>query len=66
MQFGMDQDLPGDFSGLEFNLENVRFYVPPRSFVPSVSLRYLNWWKAFKSKLCKCDQRVPKVNIFEE
>ena len=45
MQFGMDQDLPGDFSGSEFN----RIYVPPRSSVPSVSLRYWNWWKKFKS-----------------
>ena len=24
MQFGMDQDLPSEFSSLEFNLENFR------------------------------------------
>ena len=61
MQFGMDQDLPGDFSGLEFNLENVRFYVPPRSFVPSVSLRYLNWWKTFKSNCADVIKEYPKL-----
>ena len=61
MQFGMDQDLPGDFSGLEFNLENVRFYVPARSFVPSVSLRYLKWWKAFKSNCADVIKEYPKL-----
>ena len=57
----MDQDLPGDFSSLEFILENVRFYVPPRSFVPSVSLRYLNWWKAFKSNCVDVIKEYPKL-----
>ena len=57
----MDQDLPGDFSSLEFILENVRFYVPPRSFVPSVSLRYLNWWKKFKSNCADVIKEYPKL-----
>ncbi|KAL7217009.1 hypothetical protein ACSBR1_028851 [Camellia fascicularis] len=45
MQFGMDQDLPADPCGLNFIGEHVGFFVPPRSFQPGVSERYIKWWK---------------------
>lgn len=45
MQFGMDQDIPSDVSSLNFTSENVRFFVPPKSFEPGVSGRYMKWWK---------------------
>ncbi|KAA8526964.1 hypothetical protein F0562_008807 [Nyssa sinensis] len=45
MQFGMDQDLAGDNSGFNLISENTKFFVPPRSFEPGVSLRYFSWWK---------------------
>lgn len=40
MQFGMDQDLPGDFAN--FNISN--YFVPSRFCQPGVSMRYSNWW----------------------
>ena len=45
MQFGMDQHLPGEFSDDNFAEENVHFFIPPRSFEPSVSAAYFTWWK---------------------
>ncbi|XP_057464465.1 protein MAINTENANCE OF MERISTEMS-like [Actinidia eriantha] len=46
-QFGMDQDLPGDCSGLiNTGLKrSLSFFVPSREFKPGVSVRYLKWWE---------------------
>ncbi|KAM5585683.1 hypothetical protein ABKV19_004872 [Rosa sericea] len=54
MQFGIDQDLPGDpaaCSGLDCNLDttDVRFFLPGRFFEPSVTARYSYWWGIYKS-----------------
>ncbi|XP_020417886.1 uncharacterized protein LOC18780617 [Prunus persica] len=49
MQFGMDQDLPGEFSKL--------------SFEPSVSARYLHWWKISKSARADTIKKHVKVAI---
>ena len=38
MQFGMDQDLPGKFSCVEFERENLCFYVLSRCFVEVLEL----------------------------
>lgn len=45
MQLRMDQHLPGEFSDDNFAEENVHFFIPPRSFEPSVSAAYFTWWK---------------------
>ncbi|KAE8650708.1 hypothetical protein Csa_010426 [Cucumis sativus] len=58
MQFGIDQDLPGEFSGLVFGPKDVCFFVPPRSFEPGVSLKYSNWWK--NSEFI-CGGKLPSV-----
>lgn len=34
MQFGLDQDLPGDSADCDFGSENVAFFIPPRSLQP--------------------------------
>ncbi|PKI67683.1 hypothetical protein CRG98_011896 [Punica granatum] len=41
MQFGLDQDLPGDSVSSGFGSENVVFFIPPRSLQPGVSSRCL-------------------------
>ncbi|KAL7591283.1 hypothetical protein Lser_V15G35332 [Lactuca serriola] len=49
MQFGFDQDIPGDLSS--YNLSKfVRLFVPSRSFLGGVSLRYYDWWKNLDRK----------------
>ncbi|XP_038899616.1 LOW QUALITY PROTEIN: uncharacterized protein LOC120086874 [Benincasa hispida] len=58
MQFGIDQDLPGEFSGLVFGPKDVCFFVPPRSFEPGISLKYFNWWK--NSEFI-CGGKLPNV-----
>lgn len=58
MQFGIDQDLPGEFSGLVFGPKDVCFFVPPRFFKPSVSLKYSNWWK---NSEFSCGGKLPSV-----
>ncbi|CAB4308204.1 unnamed protein product [Prunus armeniaca] len=64
MQFGMDQDLPGEFSKLYFAPgTDVGFFVPPRSFEPSVSARYLHWWKISKSARADTIEKHVKVAI---
>lgn len=46
MQFGMDQDIPGEFACLDQLISgNVKFFVSARSFQPAVSERYFKWWK---------------------
>ncbi|KAM7278282.1 hypothetical protein ACFE04_005416 [Oxalis oulophora] len=47
MQFGMDQDLPGDFpTGCPTgSRKNLRFFIPSMHFEAGVSLEYFNWWK---------------------
>ncbi|KAK6946878.1 Aminotransferase-like, plant mobile domain [Dillenia turbinata] len=45
MQFGLDQDLPGDVSDVHFDTGNGKIFIPARSFEPGVSTRYFNWWK---------------------
>ncbi|KAH0986909.1 hypothetical protein GBA52_014086 [Prunus armeniaca] len=64
MQFGMDQDLPGEFLKLYFAPgTDVGFFVPPRSFEPSVSARYLHWWKISKSARADTIEKHVKVAI---
>ncbi|KAK1440049.1 hypothetical protein QVD17_05874 [Tagetes erecta] len=43
MQFGFDQDVPGDVCSYKLG-EFVKFMVPSRSFRPGVSMRYYDWW----------------------
>ncbi|KAF9666974.1 hypothetical protein SADUNF_Sadunf16G0284300 [Salix dunnii] len=45
MQFGMAQDLPGEPYRSDTTDKNIRFFVPSRTFVAGVSVRYLNWRK---------------------
>ncbi|CAN0871249.1 Protein MAINTENANCE OF MERISTEMS [Linum grandiflorum] len=56
MQFGFDQDIPGDCDSNEScqidawrdyctDLGGVRLYVPPRLFEADVTTRYQQWWK---------------------
>ncbi|KAK6934429.1 Aminotransferase-like, plant mobile domain [Dillenia turbinata] len=45
MQFGLDQDLPGEASDVHFDMGNGKIFIPARSFEPGVSTRYFNWWK---------------------
>ncbi|XP_062014336.1 uncharacterized protein LOC133730839 [Rosa rugosa] len=54
MQFGIDQDLPGDpaaCSGLDGNSDttDVCFFLPGRFFEPCVTARYSYWWGLYKS-----------------
>lgn len=49
MQFGLDQDLPGDSAAWCFGSENMVFFTPPRSVQPGVSSRYLKWWRGSMS-----------------
>ncbi|CAO2833527.1 unnamed protein product [Amaranthus hypochondriacus] len=45
MQFGYDQDLPGQFIVPAFDCDKVGFYIPSRSFCSGISVSYYNWWK---------------------
>lgn len=55
IQFGMDQDLPCEFSCSDFTsgTSNVSFFILPWSFEPSVTKMYFCWWR--KSKLTRAD-----------
>ncbi|KAJ0870189.1 putative protein-serine/threonine phosphatase [Helianthus annuus] len=56
MQFGFDQDIPGDdLSGYEF-CKFGKFFVPSRSFQPGVSKRYYDWWKNVDRKCVENEQ----------
>ncbi|KAM1256396.1 hypothetical protein ACFX1Q_030529 [Malus domestica] len=62
MQFGIDQDLPGEFPGLDFAACNdIGFFVPPWSFEPCVTARYLDWWE--KSKSARADAIRKEVMV---
>ncbi|XP_057487279.1 uncharacterized protein LOC130773342 [Actinidia eriantha] len=56
MQFGMDQDLPGNVVWSNANpeiawknysrpIKDAKLYIPPRLFESDVTTRYLEWWK---------------------
>lgn len=46
----MDQDVPAPLSNMNPRTsEVVKLFVPSRSFQPSVSLGYSNWWKSWMS-----------------
>ncbi|XP_058220054.1 uncharacterized protein LOC131330473 [Rhododendron vialii] len=65
MQFGMDQDIPSDVSGLNFTGENVRFFVPPKSFEPGVSGRYMKWWKDMMvNRKAVMERRIELMSTF--
>ncbi|PRQ31697.1 putative protein-serine/threonine phosphatase [Rosa chinensis] len=74
MQFGIDQDLPGDpveRSGLDCNsgTTDVRFFLPGRFFGPSVTARYSYWWGIYKSDRAdaiKDDVKVAEKKIKEK
>ncbi|XP_076888087.1 serine/threonine-protein phosphatase 7 long form homolog [Bidens hawaiensis] len=44
MQFGYDQDIPGDVFSYKVS-KFVKFFVPLRLFEPGVTKRYYDWWK---------------------
>ncbi|GJU32380.1 aminotransferase-like mobile domain-containing protein [Tanacetum coccineum] len=55
MQFGMNQDVPGDLARVNGSREiawrfytrpvkDVKVYIPSRVFEPYVTVRYLEWW----------------------
>ncbi|MFS7984802.1 putative aminotransferase-like, plant mobile domain-containing protein [Helianthus anomalus] len=46
MQFGFDQDIPGDDLSSYKSCKFGKFFVPSRSFQPGVSKRYYDWWKS--------------------
>ncbi|KAL2943692.1 Serine/threonine-protein phosphatase 7 long form-like protein [Bienertia sinuspersici] len=45
MQFGYDQDIPGEFKDSAIKWDKVGLYIPSRTFDPGVSRTYYNWWK---------------------
>ncbi|KAL9232363.1 hypothetical protein vseg_007484 [Gypsophila vaccaria] len=45
MQFGFDQDLPGEMDVSETSVDQVGFWVPSRNFHPGMTRRYYDWWK---------------------
>lgn len=74
MQFGIDQDLPGnpaESSGLDCTAgaADDRFFVPAWSFEPNVTARYSYWWEEYKSApvyAIKDDVRVAIIKIKEK
>ncbi|XP_071725811.1 protein MAINTENANCE OF MERISTEMS-like [Rutidosis leptorrhynchoides] len=68
MQFGYDQDIPGDVSSYKVK-KCVNFMIPSRSFQPQVSKRYADWLKNVDSKDGENDQDLAsgeKVNDSDE
>lgn len=64
MQFGMDQQVPGEFTVmLPICKGNFSFYVPSRCYKPCVSLEYLNWWKESNKKILKPEREVDDSNL---
>ncbi|KMS98431.1 hypothetical protein BVRB_4g091290 [Beta vulgaris subsp. vulgaris] len=47
MQFGYDQDIPGEFRVSAAEWDKMGLYIPSRTFEPGVSRSYYNWWKDF-------------------
>lgn len=74
MQFGIDQDLPGDPAessglGCTSGAADDRFFVPAWSFEPNVTARYSYWWGEYKSApvyAIKDDVRVAIIKIKEK
>lgn len=74
MQFGIDQDLPGDPAessglGCTSGAADDRFFVPAWSFEPNVTARYSYWWGEYKSApldAIKDDVKVAIIKIKEK